>query len=69
MTDARLDTTAAELSALADSLERTRDRVGQLVEPYLGTEREDVVAALLEAEREVRSAARALQRALKAVRG
>jgi hypothetical protein len=57
--------TAAELAALADTLGRSRDRVVGLAEPYLGTEREDIVAAVYEAERQLRGAERALQRALK----
>ncbi len=58
-------TTAAELSAVSDTVERSRERVAQLAEPYLGTEREDVVAAIYEAERQLRSAERGLRRALK----
>ena len=69
MSEPGLATTAAELSALADAVERARDRVRQLAEPYLGSDREDVVVAIVEAERELRSAARALQRSLKVVRG
>jgi hypothetical protein len=57
--------TAAELAALADTASRSRDRVAGLAEPYLGTEREDLVAAIYEAERQLRGAERALQRALK----
>jgi hypothetical protein len=62
-----LSSTAADLSALADTVARSRDRVARLAEPFLGTEREDVVTAIYEAERELLSAERALQRALKAV--
>jgi hypothetical protein len=57
--------TAAELTAVADTVGRSRERVAHLAEPYLGTEREDVVAAIYEAERQLRSAQRAIQRALK----
>ena len=57
--------TAAELAALAETLGRSRQRVAGLAEPYLGTEREDIVAAVYEAERQLRGAERALQRALK----
>ena len=57
--------TAAELAALADTVGRSRQRVAGLAEPYLGTEREDIVAAVYEAERQLRGAERALQRALK----
>jgi hypothetical protein len=57
--------TAAELAALADTIGRSRNRVAGLAEPYLGSEREDIVAAVYEAERQLRGAERALQRALK----
>jgi hypothetical protein len=58
-------TTAAELSAIAEGVDRYRDRVGSLAVPHLGTEREDLVAALYEAERALRSAHRLLVRAVK----
>ncbi len=57
--------TAAELAAVADTIGRSRNRVAGLAEPYLGSEREDIVAAVYEAERLLRGAERALQRALK----
>jgi hypothetical protein len=57
--------TAAELAAVADTVGRSRNRVAGLAEPYLGSEREDIVAAVYEAERQLRGAERALQRALK----
>jgi phage tail protein X len=57
----------AELTAVTDTIERSRDRIAQLAEPYLGTDREDVVSAVYEAERALLSAGRALQRALKVV--
>lgn len=57
--------TAADLAAVADTVERSRERVARLADPYLGTEREDVVAAIYEAERQLRSAERGLRRALK----
>ena len=59
--------TAAELTSIADAVARYRDRVASLAEPYLGTDREDVVTAVYEVERQLRSAERALQRALKTV--
>jgi hypothetical protein len=59
--------TAAELSSIADAVARYRDRVASLAEPYLGTEREDVVAAVYEVERQLLGAERALLRALKTV--
>lgn len=57
--------TAAELSAAVEAVGSYRRRVGALVSPYLGTEREDLVAAIYEAERALRTAERTLQRALK----
>jgi len=58
---------AAELHVVADQTDGLRARVGALAEPFLGTDREDVVAAVIEAERQLRMAARALQRALRTV--
>ena len=65
MTVPAASSTAAELAALAETVGRSRQRVAGLAEPYLGTEREDIVAAVYEAERQLRGAERALQRALK----
>lgn len=59
--------TAAELYVIADTVERQRERVAAIAEPYLGTEREDVVATVHEAERQLQIAARALRRAIKAL--
>jgi hypothetical protein len=56
-------TTAAELAAAAEAIDRYRERVGDLASAHLGTEREDLVAAIYEAERALRSAQRLLQRA------
>ena len=56
-------TTAAELSAIAEGLDRYRERVATLAVPHLGTEREDLVAAIYEAERALRTAHRLLVRA------
>ncbi|NNE12857.1 MAG: hypothetical protein HKN41_11515 [Ilumatobacter sp.] len=58
---------ATELRVIADTVERQRDRVGAIAEPFLGTEREDVVATVHEAERQLLIATRALQRAIKAL--
>jgi hypothetical protein len=60
--------TAADLAAVTETVERARHRVAQLAEPYLGTEREDIVTAVYEAERQLLGAERALQRALKVLR-
>jgi hypothetical protein len=57
--------TAAELAAVADTVGRYRQRVAGPVEPYLGSDREDIIAAVYEAERQLRGAERALYRALK----
>ncbi len=64
---AETSSTAADLSAVTDTVQRSRARVGQLAEPYLGSEREDIVAAIYEAERQLLGAERALQRALKVI--
>jgi hypothetical protein len=57
--------TAAELSAAAEAVAGYQRRVAALAGPHLGTEREDLVAAIYEAERALRTAERTLQRALK----
>ena len=57
--------TSAELQVIADTIDRQRDRVAGLAEPFLGTEREDVVATVHEAERQLLIASRALRRAIK----
>ena len=59
---------AAELHVIADQTDRLRERVGSLAEPFLGTDREDLVSAVHEAERQLLMAARALQRALRTAR-
>lgn len=58
---------AAELAVIADTVERQRDRVAALVEPYLGSDREDIVTTVHEAERQLLMAGRALRRALRSV--
>lgn len=57
--------TAAELSAAVEAIGSYRRRVSDLAAPHLGTEREDLVAAIYEAERALRTAERSLQRAFK----
>jgi hypothetical protein len=59
--------TAAELSAAAEAISGYRRRVGDLAGPYLGTERDDLVSAIYEAERSLRTSERLIQRALKLV--
>jgi hypothetical protein len=61
--------TAAELSAAAEVIESYRRRIGDLAGPHLGTERDDLVSAIYEAERSLRTAERLLQRALKLAAG
>lgn len=54
----------AELSVIADHLERYRERVVGLVPTLRGEgEHDDAIAAIYEAERSLRSAHRALTRA------
>jgi hypothetical protein len=55
----------AELSVIADVIERNCQQVGALAEPFLGTEREDIVAVIHEAERQLVIAGRTLRRAIK----
>jgi hypothetical protein len=57
--------TAAEMRVVADTIERHRERVGALAVPFLGTDREDVVAAIHEAERQLLIAVRTLRRTIK----
>jgi hypothetical protein len=54
---------------ITDTVERQRERVAAIAEPYLGTEREDVVATVLEAERQLLIATRSLRRAIKTLEG
>jgi len=56
---------SAELEVIADTIERQRDRVAGVAEPFLGTEREDIVTTVHEAERQLLMASRALRRAIK----
>lgn len=57
--------TAAELSAAAEAVDRYRQRVADLATPQMGTEREDLLSAIFEAERALRNAHRLLTRAAK----
>jgi hypothetical protein len=58
---------AAELHVIADTIDRQRERVGALAHPFLGTDREDIVTTVHEAERQLLMATRALRRALKTI--
>lgn len=59
------ESTAAELAAIADNVAQYRSRVAGLAEPWLGSDRDDLVAAIHEAERQLRNAERSLVRALR----
>jgi hypothetical protein len=54
---------AAEIGVIADGIDRYRARVIGLAEPIIGTPNEDLLAALYEAERNLRAAARSMERA------
>lgn len=62
------ESTAAELSVAADHVDRYRERVHGLVQPLLGGDHDDAVSAMYEAERSLRAASRALERAVKLLR-
>jgi cob(I)alamin adenosyltransferase len=64
---ASIESTAAELAAISDNVAQYRQRLAGLAEPWIGTERDDVVTAVHEAERQLRNAERALIRALRVV--
>jgi hypothetical protein len=57
--------TATELAAAIEIVGRYRERVAALATPHLGSDREDLLAAIYEAERSLRTAERALERAAK----
>ena len=65
MTTRDAGTTAAELSAAAEAIAAYQRRVSDLALPHVGTERDDLVTAIYEAERSLRTAERLLQRAVK----
>lgn len=54
---------AAELSVAAEHVERYRERVAALVQPLVGGDHDDAIAAMFEAERALRTAQRLLHRA------
>ena len=56
---------ANELSVITDTVDSLRERVGAIAEPFLGTDREDVVTTVHEAERQLLMAGRALRRAIR----
>jgi len=59
---------AAEISVIADGINMYRARVVGLAEPFIGSPQEDLLATLYEAERALRNAHRAMQRAMKLTR-
>lgn len=59
----------ASLSVMADHVERYQQEVAELVPGYQLAQRDDVVTALVEAERALRTAARGLRRAGKSADG
>lgn len=60
------ESTAAQLATFADTVADYRSRVADLAEPFVGGERDDLVTAIHEAERQLRNAERALIRAARA---
>lgn len=64
---ASLERTTAELTTISDHIAQYRDRVAGLAEPFVGTDRDDLVVAIHEAERQLRSAERSLQRAIRQI--
>ena len=65
---ASAESTAVELSTIADNVARFRSRVAGLAEPFAGSERDDLVTAIHEAERQLRNAERSLLRAARVAR-
>jgi hypothetical protein len=65
---ASVQSTAAELASIADGVDQYRRRVAALAEPHVGSDRDDLVSAIHEAERLLRSAERGLLRALRVAR-
>ena len=62
---ASAESTELELATIADGVARYRERVAGLAERHVGDERDDLVSAIHEAERQLRVAERTLQRARK----
>ena len=54
---------AAELSSIRDAIDDLERRVAGMAKGYEGTEREDVLAVLYEAERALRTSRRHVERA------
>jgi len=56
---------SAHLAVIADHLDRYHEEVGHLVPGFTASQHDDIAAALVEAERSLRSAARLVRRAAK----
>lgn len=63
MSNENLSTIAAELAVMAEGTARYQERVAELRSGNLGEQHDDLVSAIHEAERALRSAQRALMRA------
>ena len=60
-----IHSTTASLSVMADHVERYQQEVAELLPSYQQHQRDDIVTALVEAERALRAAARCLRRSAK----
>lgn len=56
---------AASMSVMADHVDRYQQEVGEFVPDFQLHQRDDIVTALVEAERALRNASRCLRRAVK----
>ena len=63
MSNKDLSTIAAELAVMAEGTARYQERVAELRSGNLGEQHDDLVSAIHEAERALRTAQRALMRA------
>lgn len=68
VTNADLSTIAAELAVMAEGTERYRQRVADLGHVNLDGKHDDLLAAIHEADRSLRTAHRALLRASKIIK-
>ncbi len=62
---ASTESTASELATIADNIGEYRARIAALAEAHMGTDRDDLVGAIHEAERQIRVAERGILRAVK----
>lgn len=63
-----VESTAAELAAIADNVDQYRRRVGDIAQRFAGSDRDDLLASIHEAERLLRNAERGLTRAIRLTR-